>query len=174
MIMKIKKSTILKLLIIYPKTNYTDFRGQYIQSFSVKDYKKIAKHAFVEDDFSLNKKNVFKGIHGDYKTWKLVSCTYGKCESIIVNYDKKSKQFGMWEKFILTPNPYFQILVPPSYGNSFLVLSDFAVYHYKQSKYYSGANKQFTLNYKDPLFKIKLSIKNPIISKRDSQAKFIK
>ena len=29
---------------------------------------------FREDDFSINKKNVFKGIHGDNNTWKLVSC----------------------------------------------------------------------------------------------------
>ena len=131
-------------------------------------------HKFVEDDFSLNKKNVFKGLHGDRKTWKLVSCIYGKCEAVIVNNDKKSSQFGMWEKFILSANPYFQVLVPPSYGNSFLVLSDYAVYHYKQTTYYSGKDKQFTINYKDPFFKIKLSSKKIIISKRDKDANFIK
>tara|TARA_A100001015_G_scaffold188334_1_gene209720 strand:+ start:143 stop:1219 length:1077 start_codon:yes stop_codon:yes gene_type:complete len=126
------------------------------------------------DRKSLNKKNVFRGIHGDYKTWKLVSCVYGKCEAVIINYDKNSSQFGKWEKFILSPNSYFQILIPPSYGNSFLVLSDYAVYHYKQTKYYSGKNKQFTINYKDPYFKIKLSKKKIITSKRDKVADFIK
>ena len=36
-----------------------------------------------------------------------------------------------------------------------------------------GKSKQFTINYKDPFFKIKLSkSKNLIISKRDTQAKF--
>jgi dTDP-4-dehydrorhamnose 3,5-epimerase len=69
---------------------------------------------------------------------------------------------------------YFQILIPPNYGNSFLVLSDFAVYHYKQTEYYSGANKQFTYNYKDPAFKIKLSFNSPIISERDNKANFLK
>jgi len=80
----------------------------------------------------------------------------------------------MWEKFILSANPYFQVLIPPSYGNSFLVLSDYAVYHYKQTRYYSGKDKQFTINYKDPFFKIKLSSKKIIISKRDKDATFIK
>jgi dTDP-4-dehydrorhamnose 3,5-epimerase len=172
--MLIKKSPVLKLLMIHPKTNFKDNRGRYIQSFSSKDYKKILNHKFVEDDFSLNKKNVFKGFHGDHKTWKLASCVHGKCEAVIVNFDKKSNQFGMWEKFILSPNPYIQILIPPSYGNSFLVLSDYAVYHYKQTKYYSGKDKQFTINYKDPFFKIKLSSKKIIISKRDKDANFIK
>jgi len=172
--MLIKKSSVLNLSMIFPKTNFKDNRGRYLQSFSLKDYKKILYQSFVEDDFSLNKKNVFRGIHGDHKTWKLVSCVYGKCEAVIVNYDKKSNKFGKWEKFILSSNSYFQILIPPSYGNSFLVLSDYAVYHYKQTKYYSGKDKQFTINYKDPYFKIKLSKKKIITSERDKNADFIK
>ena len=172
--MFVKKSPKLKLSMIYPKTDFKDNRGRYIQSFSLKDYKKIINHNFVEDDFSLNKKNVFKGVHGDFKTWKLVSCVYGKCEAVIVNYDRKSKKFGRWEKFILSPSSYYQILIPPSYGNSFLVLSDYAIYHYKQTKYYSGKDRQFTINYKDPFFKIKLSKKKIIVSKRDKDASFIK
>ena len=92
--MLIKKSSVLKLSMVYPKTDFKDNRGRYIQSFSSKDYKKILNHKFVEDDFSLNKKNVFKGLHGDRKTWKLVSCIYGKCEAVIVNNDKTIKQSG--------------------------------------------------------------------------------
>lgn len=172
--MIVKKSPKLKLLMVYPKTNFVDERGRYLQTFSSKDYKKILNRNFVEDDFSLNKKNIFKGIHGDFKTWKLISCIYGKCESIIVNYDKNSKKFGVWEKFILSSDSYYQVLIPPSYGNSFLVLSNYAVYHYKQTRYYAGKGKQFTLNYKDPFFKISLSSKKIILSKRDRDAKFIK
>jgi dTDP-4-dehydrorhamnose 3,5-epimerase len=172
--MIIKKSPILSLKIIKPNTFYRDKRGIYLESFNKKLYKKIIKSDFVEDDFSLNKKGVFKGIHGDYKTWKLISCVYGICESIIVNCDKNSKKFGLWEKFILSSKDYFQVLIPPSYGNSFLVLSDYALYHYKQTKYYGGQKKQFTINYKDPFFKIKLSKNtNLIISKRDKEAKFL-
>jgi len=172
--MIIKKSPILGLKQIYPQTFFKDNRGVYIESFNKKHYKKILKSDFLEDDFSINKKKVFKGIHGDNRTWKLTSCIYGKCESIIVNCDKKSKKFGYWEKFILSPKNYFQILIPPSYGNSFLVLSDYAVYHYKQTEYYEGQKKQFTYNYKDPFLNIKLSIKNPIVSKRDNDVPFIK
>jgi dTDP-4-dehydrorhamnose 3,5-epimerase len=172
--MIIKKSPKLGLLKIFPKTNFKDSRGTYLETFNKKDYKKKLKLDFVEDDFSINKKKVFKGIHGDYKTWKLISCVYGKCEAIIVNWDKKSKCFGLCERFILSSKNYFQVLIPPSYGNSFLVLSDIAVYHYKQTEYYKGVNKQFTLNYKDPFFKIKLSTQKPIISKRDSKAEFVK
>ncbi|MDC0397872.1 dTDP-4-dehydrorhamnose 3,5-epimerase family protein [Candidatus Pelagibacter sp.] len=171
--MFIKKSAILGLKIIYPLSMFKDDRGTYIESFNKKRYKSFLKSDFLEDDFSLNKKNVFKGIHGDHKTWKLISCVHGKCQAIIVNCNKKSKKFGLWEKFILTPENYFQILIPPSYGNSFLVLSSFAVYHYKQTQYYKGKTKQFTYNINDPYFKINIAKKKIIISKRDKLAPFV-
>ncbi len=171
--MKVKTSKILGLKLIYPLTNFKDQRGRYLETFNKLNYLKILKKNFVEDDVCLNTKNVFRGIHGDYSTWKLVSCLYGKCISIIVNNDKKSKLFGKYEKFVLSPNNYFQILVPPKYGNSFLVTSKYAIYHYKQTKYYKGQKKQFTLNVKDPFFKIKLPNRKLIISKRDKTAKYL-
>jgi dTDP-4-dehydrorhamnose 3,5-epimerase len=171
--MLIKKSKILGLTLIFPKTNFLDKRGQYIESFNKNAYKKLFKLNFVEDDFSINKKNVFRGIHGDKKTWKLFSCVHGVCESIIVNCKLNSKNFGIWEKFIISPKNYFQILIPPSYGNSFLVVSNFAVCHYKQTEYYEGMQKQFSYNYKDPKFNLKLSCKNPILSDRDKNSKFV-
>ena len=164
--MLIKTSKILKLKILYPSP-YRDKRGTYFESFNKKKYKKKLNVNFVEDDFSINKKNVFKGIHGDNKTWKLVSCVYGKIDAYIVNCEKKSKKFGKWEKFVLSSKKYRQILIPPNFGNSFYVKSDFAVYHYKQSKYYEGKSKQFTYKWHNPLINLKLNKKKIIISKRD-------
>ena len=63
--MIIKKSKKLSLDIIYLDNVFTDHRGQYIESFNKKKYKSLFNLDFVEDDFSVNKKNVFKGIHGD-------------------------------------------------------------------------------------------------------------
>jgi len=173
--MIVKKSKILKLSIIFPNTNFLDIRGRYLETFNEKLYKKKFNINFVEDDVTISKKNVFRGIHGDEATWKLISCLHGKCLSIIVNCDRTSADYGKHEKFILSANKYFQILIPPKYGNSFLTLSSFSVYHYKQSSYYSGSKKQFTYNYKDPFFKINISnyVTNPIISKRDKIADFL-
>ena len=166
--MKIEISKKLKLKIIQPNSKFKDHRGIYLETFNLKKFKNRFKNLkFVEDDFSINKQNVFKGIHGDNKTWKLVSCVYGKCISYIVNCNEKSKNFGKWEKFILSENNYFQILVPPKYGNSFLVKSKVAVYHYKQTQYYKGMKKQFTYKYNDPRIKLNLFSKNLIISDRD-------
>ena len=164
--MIIKTSKILKLKIIHPSP-FRDKRGTYFESFNKRKYQKKLKVNFVEDDFSINKKNVFKGIHGDNKTWKLVSCIHGKVDAYIVNCEKKSKNFGKWEKFELSSKKFRQILIPPNFGNSFYVKSNIAIYHYKQSKYYEGKNKQFTYKWHDPLINLKLEKKKLIISKRD-------
>ena len=84
------------------------------------------------------KKNVFRGLHGDNKTWKLISCIFGQCLSIIVSVIAILKILEESEKFLLDSNNYFQVLIPPKFGNSFYVLSKFAIYHYKQTNYYKG------------------------------------
>jgi dTDP-4-dehydrorhamnose 3,5-epimerase len=171
--MNIKKSKILSLKLIYPFSIYKDNRGTFTQVFNKKKWEKTFNLSFVEEDNVQSKKNVFRGIHADSKNWKLVSCTSGKILCIIVNLDKKCKFFGKSEKFLLS-NSNFQILIPPNYGNSYLVLSKNATYHYKQTEYYSGAKNQYTYNILDPFFNIKLPVKNIIISKRDSEQTFVK
>ena len=170
--MNIKLSKILSLKLIYPFSIFKDNRGTYFEVFNKKKWKKVFNLDFVEEDNVISKKNVFRGIHGDSKNWKLTSCTSGKILSIIVNLDKKSKHFGKSEKFLLT-NSNFQILIPPNYGNSYLILSKNATYHYKQTEYYSGVKNQFTYNIHDPFFNIKLPTRNIKMSKRDSNANFI-
>ncbi len=165
---KVKLSKKLKIKVILPNSKFKDNRGIYLESFNFKIYKNKLNINFVEDDFSINKKNVFKGIHGDYKTWKLISCVYGKCAAYIIDCRKNSQNFGKWEKFILSGKNFYQILIPPGFGNSFLVLSNVAVYHYKQSQYYKGMRNQFTYNWNDPRIKLRLNKKKIIISKRDS------
>ena len=51
------------------------------------------------------------------------------------------------------------MLIPPKHGNAHLVLSNKAIFHYKQSTYYEGQGKQFTYLWNDPSLKIKWPIK---------------
>ena len=172
--MRVETTELNGVIKVTPPTIFEDFRGTYIETYNRDLYREHCVDVdFKQDDISRSRKNVLRGIHGDQSTWKLVSCLYGKCISIIVNNDRKSKLFGKYEKFILSPNNYFQILIPPKHGNSFFVTSEYAIYHYKQTKYYSGQKKQFTINVKDPLFKIKFPHKKLIISARDQKAKYL-
>ena len=164
---KIKKTKLHGVLSIEPY-QFKDLRGTFVETYNKKFFnKKIKNLKFLQDDISVSKKNVLRGIHGDNKTWKLISCLYGKIYFVVLNNDIKSKQYGKWESFIISDNNYKQILVPPKFGNGYLVLSNKAIFSYKQSTYYKRSS-QFTISWKDSRFKIKWPTKNPILSKRDN------
>ena len=46
------------------------------------------RYKAIQDDISISKHNVLRGIHGDNKTWKLISCLYGIFYLLVVNNDK--------------------------------------------------------------------------------------
>ena len=152
---------------------FEDFRGQYVETYNENDYKKngIDIH-FVQDDISLSSRNVLRGIHGDSETWKLISCLHGRFYLVVVNGDPDSKDFGQWQGFLLSDRNREQVLVPPRHGNAHLVLSDLAIFHYKQSTYYDRS-KQFSYKWDEPKFNIWWPSKNPILSQRDETASYL-
>ena len=121
---------------------------------------------FIQDDISISYKNVLRGIHGDNTTYKLVSCLYGQFQLIVVNNNPVSRQFRKWQSFDMSIKNRFQILIPPKFGNGHLVLSNSAIFHYKQNTLYDPSS-QFTIKWNDPLYKFKWKINDPILSVRD-------
>ena len=166
-----EKTKLDGVILIKPSV-FEDFRGEYVETWNEELYKQFADIKFVQDDISVSTKNVFRGIHGDGQTFKLISCLYGKFYLVVLNYDNNSKDFGKWQGFTLSDKNRHQVLVPPSHGNGHLVLSDTAVFHYKQSTYYDPS-KQFTIKWNDPRFNIWLPIDRPILSIRDELGHFI-
>ncbi len=132
--------------------------------------KKKIKLTFNHDKFSISKKNTLRGLHGDKKTWKLVSCVFGKVFFVVVNNIKNSKSYLKKKTFILDHKNNKQVLIPPNYANGFLCLSDHCVFHYKLSykgRYFDVKNQQ-VLKWNDKRLKIKWpKTKNLILSKRD-------
>lgn len=150
---------------------FEDHRGTYIESYNRKFYSESGIDIdFVQDDFSMSTKHVLRGIHGDNETWKLVSCVEGTFVLVVVNCDKESSHFRKWLSFDLSEHNGKQVLIPPKYGNAHLVMSERAIFHYKQSTYYNP-DGQFTYKFDDPSFNIWWPIKHPILSKRDELGK---
>jgi len=142
---------------------YTSFYDDYF-----KDFLPNGLH-FKHDKFSSSKKNVLRGIHGDVKSWKLVTCVYGEIYQVVVDCREESPTYNHWEAFTInSENPKF-ILLPPKIGNSFFVNSELAIYHYKLAYEgeYLDAKDQFSLRWNDPAIGIKWPIEKPILSERD-------
>lgn len=170
--MKIRKANQKGVLLIKPNI-FEDFRGEYVETYNEELYGKNGIDIkFVQDDISVSTKNVLRGVHGDSETWKLISCLYGKLYFVVVNCDVNSENFGKWEPFVLSDVNRLQVLVPPKYGNAHLILSNKAIFHYKQSTYYNP-EKQFTYKWNDPKFSIWWPIKNPILSQRDEEGNYV-
>ncbi len=155
------------VLLITPPTIFEDFRGTYVELYNEDLYRRSGITVdFIQDDISVSSRHVLRGIHGDGETWKLVSCLQGRFYLVVVNWDETSAQFGKWTSFTLSENNRLQVLIPPKFGNGHVVLSEQAIFHYKQNTYYNRAG-QFTLLWNDPKLNIWWPVKNPIVSRRD-------
>ncbi|NLF24387.1 MAG: dTDP-4-keto-6-deoxy-D-glucose epimerase [Deltaproteobacteria bacterium] len=165
--LEVQKTVLEGVLLIKPTTNFEDFRGSYVETYNEKLYQEAGiTTRFVQDNASTSTKHVLRGIHGDKVTTKLISCLLGKFYMVVVNWNKDSPQFGQWEAFTLSEANRLQVLVPPQFGLAHLVLSDRAIFAYKQSTYYDRAS-QFTLVWNDPRLNIWWPVKEPILSRRD-------
>ena len=165
--MEVLKTSLEGVLVIRPATVFEDFRGTYVETYNRRQYLEAGITVdFVQDDISVSTRHVLRGIHGDQRTWKLISCLYGEFYLAVLNYDRASPQFGQWEGFTLSARDPLQVLIPPQFGNGHVVLSESAIFHYKQTTYYNRAG-QFTVLWNDPRFKIRWPIDKPILSRRD-------
>jgi dTDP-4-dehydrorhamnose 3,5-epimerase len=170
--MEVSKTTLEGVLLIKPPTVFEDFRGAYVELYNEELYTNAGITVkFIQDDISVSSRHVLRGVHGDSKTWKLISCLHGRFYLVVINRDDSSPQFGKWESFVLSDRNRLQVLVPPKFGNGHLVLSDLAIFHYKQSTNYSP-KEQFTIVWNDPRFNIWWPIENPMVSQRDQIGHF--
>lgn len=166
--LKVEKTKLDGVLTIQPYV-FEDFRGEFVETYNDKIYRAAGIEVdWVQDDLSVSTRHVLRGIHGDQRTYKLLSCLHGKLYFVVVNCDTDSSNFGQWQSFILSDVTRMQVLVPPKFGNAYLVLSDHALFCYKQSTYYNRAG-QFTYKWNDPKLNIWWPIKDPILSVRDEK-----
>ena len=87
----------IKIKIIKNST-FRDHRGFYWTTWKKSALKKFK---FNHDKFSISKKNVLRGLHCDFKSWKLVTCTYGKVFFVVVDMRKEAKSYLKHKSWIL-------------------------------------------------------------------------
>lgn len=144
---------------------FEDFRGELFTLFKQEENNLIFNH----DKVSISKQHVLRGLHGDAKSWKLISCLAGEVYLVVVDNRPESPNYLKWDSIILTAKNRKQILIPPMFANGHLILSSEATFFYKWSYpgKYPDVNEQFTLKWDDPNLGIYWPIQNPILSKRD-------
>lgn len=170
---EVKKTKLFPDVRIIKPSVFWDVRGNIYTSYNEDHYAELlgVDLSFKHDKFALSKTNVLRGLHGDNKTWKLVSCVFGKITEVIVDMRSDSPTYLKWESFELDADNYQQVLIPPNFVNGYYVHSQSAVFHYKLA--YTGdyldADRQITIAWNDPKIGINWPCTDPILQERDKK-----
>ncbi len=99
---------------------------------------------WVQDNFSISKKNVLRGIHYQMTQpqGKLVRVTHGAVLDVAVDLRRSSPTFGKHVAVELSGENGKMLWIPAGFGHAFLVLSDVAGFAYKVTDYYAPAGER--------------------------------
>lgn len=120
-----------------------------------------------EQFMSVNKKNVFRGIHCS-PYGKTVTCLRGRIVDFIINLEDESNP--QIKKVYLCENQ--QLYIPPNHGHGFFTLDDDTIILYQlDGKFNPDFEKNY--HYADPIFGLDLPV-DVIVSDKDEVNPFLK
>lgn len=132
------KCDIEGLYLIEPKI-FGDERGYFMETYHYEDFKAAGLDVvFVQDNQSLSKKGVLRGLHyqKEHPQGKLVHVLKGSVYDVAVDLRKGSKTYGKWHGVLLSNMNKKFFYVPKGFAHGFLVLSEEAVFSYKCTDFY--------------------------------------
>jgi len=172
--MKFEETSLPGVLLITPAI-YRDNRGAFMECYNQREMSAAGLPAeWAQDNFSLSKKNVVRGIHYQIvqPQGKLVRVTHGAVLDVAVDLRRSSPHFGKYVAAELTGENGRMLWIPPGFGHGFLVLSEVAGFSYKVSDYYSAAGER-TILWNDAEIGIAWPVNaaEVLVSEKDAQGK---
>jgi len=165
----IKTTNIEGLLVVEGGQTFSDDRGFFREPFRRNEFEESLGKPWVhvQENHAFSKKDVLRGIH--IAPWdKFIYVPYGEVLSVIVDVRKNSPTFKQVFKMQIGFSNKVKLFIPEGLGNSYIILSEEAVYEYQVNKYYqAGAEKGIAWN--DPELGIQWPVNNPILSEKDKQ-----
>ncbi len=142
--MKIEATSLPGVLVLTPAI-YRDGRGAFMETFNLRQMVEAGLPAnWVQDNFSISKKNVLRGIHYQIvqPQGKLVRVTHGAVLDVAVDLRRSSATFGRHVAVELSGENGEMLWIPAGFGHAFLVLSEEAGFAYKVTDYYAPAGER--------------------------------
>ena len=169
--MEIIETPLQDLKVVIPQV-FEDQRGFFLETFHSSRYKELLRidYDFLQDNQSRSSRGVLRGLHFQKKNpqGKLVRATKGSIFDVAVDLRKGSKTFSDWFGIELSEENKKQLWIPPGFAHGFLSLSSEADLQYKCTDYYD-ASDEACLIWNDSTVQIDWPIKDPILSKKDSE-----
>jgi dTDP-4-dehydrorhamnose 3,5-epimerase len=175
--MKFEETSLPGVLVITPAI-YRDNRGAFMETFNQREMAAAGLPAeWAQDNFSLSKKNVVRGIHYQMvqPQGKLVRVAHGAVLDVAVDLRCSSRHFGKHVAVELSGENGKMLWIPPGFGHAFLALSDSAGFVYKVTDYYSAAGER-TILWNDPEIGIAwpVSAADAIVSEKDAKGRLLR
>ena len=150
---------------------FEDDRGAFYKLFT--DSLLLSKGAgshFSEQNLSVSKKGVIRGLHyqrGQFSQAKIVMCTKGEIQDVIVDLRKSSSTFGKWASAVLSDKNRHAMYAPRGFAHGFLVNSDEAHVLYMCDSPYSPKEERGIM-YNDSALAIKWQFSGKVaLSQKD-------
>ncbi len=169
--MEVKELPLKGVKLVQPKV-YHDDRGYFLELYRSFSYpQEGVESTFVQDNCSVSKKNVIRGMHFQRSPGqaKLVSVLDGEIFDVVVDLRPDSSTFGKWLGVTLNSKTHAQLYIPPQCAHGFCVLSDQACVMYKVSSPFDSSEER-AFRYDDPEIGIEWPVNAPILSEKDSSA----
>lgn len=162
--------TRIKGCFILPKKIHKDNRGSFIELYQKKIFSKIINHSFVQENYSISKKNVFRGMHFQINKpqGKLLNLISGEIDDIILDLRQKSPTFGKSICVRLSEKNYRQIWIPAGLAHGFLSKQENTIIIYNCTEFYYPKLER-CISFRDKRISKFIKNKRFIISKKDNE-----
>jgi len=165
--------TVEKDIRLLEKNIFSDKRGLFEKIFSLDELQKfLIKKKIHQINFVKNKKKgIIRGFHyqiKNYKEQKIITCLKGSVQIIIVNMNKKDKNYLNKHEFILSKINKRLLIVPYLYANAYQVLEKETEILYLSTNKYSPKYEK-RIYPLDKKYKKFWKIKNITLSKKDEK-----
>ncbi len=167
--MRVEETKLPEVLTMQPEL-FSDERGFFLETWNSKRYESIGiPGPFVQDNVSLSKKGVLRGLHFQHPQAqaKLVQVLSGEVLDVAVDIRVGSPTFGQWVTGVLSGTNHTQMYIPPGFAHGYCVTSDTALFVYKCTDFYNPST-ECGIIWNDPDLNIDWPIKEPLLSTKDA------
>jgi dTDP-4-dehydrorhamnose 3,5-epimerase len=168
--MKMTETELPGVLVLTPAI-YRDDRGAFWETWNQRAMAAQGLNPiWVQDNFSISKKNVVRGIHYQIiqPQGKLVRVTHGAVLDVAVDLRRSSPTFAKHVAVELTQENGQMLWIPAGFGHAFVALSDDVCFAYKVTDYYCPAGERTILwNDKDIGISWPVAAEDAIVAEKD-------
>jgi dTDP-4-dehydrorhamnose 3,5-epimerase len=171
------KETKLKGAYVIEIEPIEDDRGFFARTFCQKEFEQLGLNLCIAQcNISINrKKGTLRGMHyqaAPHEEAKLVSCTKGSINDVIIDLRLGSLTYGRWISVELSAENRKMLYIPKGFAHGFQTLEDDTEIFYQMSEFYHPESAR-GVRWDDPAFGIEWPLEEKVISEKDSAYLFL-